>query len=426
MPVVPPQAVLSARYMTRFRCLAGDCEATCCGGGTIPVQESNHRRLTLLAQGDPAASELLERGIELTPEGPGFAKIRFSSSGDCSMRDSAGLCKVHARFGHEALFEVCATYPRYASEVDGDIELFGTLACPEVARLALLADDGFELSQLTLDQAPRVLRNRFATDQPYFKPFKSVRAAFIRLLSEPGLRLPEKLFAMAWMADKLKGVLRRGGAGASRLELDEALGALAEPHVLGSLTANYRQLSLDGALAFSIIVAALRPPPEPRHGAQTEGFDEIWRDVERCYGAGLAPGGALSDATLREAWSRFGSVRSSVAAETDERVDLCLSRYAVNHVLTTPYMLSADLFEFAYELVVRVSCLRFLLATRLRGRAASNEETDRHIVQVTYAFVRSVEHSDLPQVLRQALHSQGLDGLPHAVGFLALWGRAPT
>jgi lysine-N-methylase len=123
--------------MMRFRCLAGDCEATCCGGGIIPVQESNHRRLKVLAQGDAAATELLESGIQLTPEGPAFAKIRFSASGECSMRDAAGLCKVHARFGHEALFEVCATYPRYASEVDEDVELFGTLACPEVSRLGL-------------------------------------------------------------------------------------------------------------------------------------------------------------------------------------------------------------------------------------------------------------------------------------------------
>lgn len=411
--------------MTRFRCLAGDCEATCCGGGIIPVQESSHRRLTVLAAGDSAALQLLERGIERTPSGPDFARIRFTEAGDCTMRDSAGLCQVHARFGHEALFEVCATYPRYASEVDDDVELFGTLACPEVSRLALLADDAFELAHLTLAEQPRILRNRFRTDQPYYRAFKPMRAALVRLISEPGYSLPAKLFVMLWTADKLKGVLHRGCAELSATELDKALGALAEPDVLDSLAASFGALSLDGNLAFSVLVAALRPPPEPRHGAQTESFDAIWRDVVATYGAALAPGASPSEGELREAWARHAAVRAAVPAASDARIDLCLARYVVNHLLTTPYMLSASLFEFAYDLVVRVACLRFLLSTELSGAELPPAEVDRRIVRVAYSFVRTVEHSDLPTELRKVLHAQGLDGLAHAVCFLTLWRSGP-
>jgi lysine-N-methylase len=412
--------------MTRFRCLAGDCEATCCGGGIIPVQESNHRRLTVLAQGDPAAVELLEQGIERTPGGPDFGHIRFTEAGECTMRDSAGLCKVHARFGHEALFEVCATYPRYASEVDDDVELFGTLSCPEVSRLALLADDAFELAHLTLEEPPRILRNRFRTDQPYYRPFKPIRAALVRLISEPGYSLPAKLFVMLWMADKLKGLLHRGCAEVSPTELDKALGALAEPDVLDSLAASFGALTLDGNLAFSVIVAALRPPPEARRGAQTEGFDAVWRDVVACYGPAVAPGAAASEVELREAWAHHAAVRAAVPAASDARIDLCLARYAVNHVLTTPYMLSASLFEFAYDLVMRVACLRFLLTTELSGVELPPAEQDLRIVRVTYSFVRTVEHSNLPAELRKLLHDQGLDGLAHAVCFLALWRPGTT
>ena len=145
--------------MTRFRCLAGDCEATCCGGWGIAVEPSANRRLKLLAKGDLALGQLLERGIELTPDGPDHARLRFLPSGDCSMLDDAGLCSIQAKFGHAALFDVCAAYPRYANEVDGELELFGTLSCPEVARLALLADDGFDVVTVELDEPPRKLRN---------------------------------------------------------------------------------------------------------------------------------------------------------------------------------------------------------------------------------------------------------------------------
>lgn len=368
--------------------------------------------------------ELLERGIERSGHEAGntsFARIRFDEVGACSMRDASGLCRIHQRFGHEALFEVCATYPRYASAVDDDVELFGTLACPEVARLALLADDAFELAHLTLDEPPRVLRNRFRTDEPYYRSFKPVRAALVRLVSEPGYALSEKLFVLLWIADKLKGVLHRGCGEVPATELDRALGALSDPAVLGVVVASFRALSLDGNLAFSVVVASLRPPPEARRGAQTEGFDEIWTGVVARCGAALAPGAAPSEQELRQAFSRYAALRAQLPAAVDARVDLCLARYAVNYLLTTPYMLSQSVFEYACDLVVLVASLRFLLSTALAGAERTDAEVDAQIVRVTYSFVRAVEHSDVPTVLRRALRHQGLDGLAHAVGFLALW-----
>lgn len=421
---VATMAVLAARYMTRFRCLAGDCEATCCGGGVIPVEESNHRHLTVLAQGDRDALGLLERGIERTPHGPGFARIRFDDAGECGMRDDAGLCRIHQRFGHDALFEVCATYPRYASQVDDEVELFGTLACPEAARLALLADDAFELSHFTLDEAPRVFRNHFRTDSPYYRSFKPVRAALVRLVSEPGYGLATKLFVLLWIADKLKGVLRQGGGSVPPTDLDRALSALSEPEVLNNLAESFEKLSLDASLAFSVIVASLRPPAEPRRGAQTAGFDATWRTVVSRCGPALAPGATPSEAELGEAWSRYARLAAELPREGDARVDLLLARYVVNHLLTTPYMLSSTLFDYAYDLVVRAACLRFLLTTALGERAWSEAERDAEIVRVTYSFVRAVEHTGVSAALRQALRAQGLDGLAHAVGFLAVWRPA--
>jgi lysine-N-methylase len=388
------------------------------------VEESSYRRLRILAEPEPDALTLIERGIERTPEGPDFARIRFDDAGECALRDSGGLCKVHQRFGHGALFDVCATYPRYASQVDDDVELFGTLACPEVARLALLAEDAFELAEFELEESPRVLRNRFRTEQPYYRSFKPVRAALVRLISEPGYRLPEKLFVLLWSADKLKGVLRQGGGSVPPTELDQALGALSQPEVLSNLVASFKSLTLDGSLAFSMIAAALRPPPEPRRGAQTAGFLAVWDNVVTRCGPALAPGATPSEGQLGSAWARYVGFRGELPSATDARVDVLLARYVVNHLLTTPFMLSASLFEYAYDLVVRAACLRFLLTTELSGLTLDAAELDARGVRVTYSFVRAVEHSDAPAALRRALGAQGFDGLAHALGFLAVWPSA--
>jgi lysine-N-methylase len=414
LPSVPTK-VASARYMTRFRCLAGDCEATCCGGWGIAVEPSAHRRLTLLAEGDVALGQLLERGIEVTPDGPDYARLRFLPSGGCSMLDEAGLCSIHSKFGHAELFEVCASFPRYANEVDEELELFGTLSCPEVARLSLLADDGFEMTTATLEEVPRKLRNRFNTQKPYFRPFKLVRAAVLKLLGEPGYALSDKLFVLLWMSDKLRQVLHSGCAKVPEAELTSIFGALAEAPVLGALTSSFRSLALDGALPLLVLHAALQPA-SGAGGGQNARFDAILREVWGAFGLASKP----SEADLLGVWNEYTARRGSIPGAVRERLDTCLTRYAKNHLLTTPYMLYENLFDYAYDLVVRLASLRFLLHTRLAGFSGSAAELDEIVVETTFTFARAVEHGDLPRRLQSTLTLQGLAGLAHAACFLAV------
>jgi lysine-N-methylase len=384
------------------------------------VEPSEHRHLKVLAAGDPALGELLERGIELTPDGPDYARLRFLPSGACSMHDATGLCSIHAKFGHAALFGTCATYPRYANEVDGELELFGTLSCPEVARLALLSEDGFELTALELEETPRKLRNRFDTQRPYFRPFKLVRSAWLTLLAEPGYGLSEKLFVLLWVSDKLRPVLYSGCSSVPDAQLNGIFDALGEAQVLGSLASSFRSLELDGPLPLLVLHAALQPMPGQGHGTQTDRFDAIVREVWTTLGLPTGAGEAQSEGELNTVWRRYATRRAQVPAETRARVEACLVRYAINHVLTTPYMLAESLFEYAYDLIVRIASLRFLLYTRLAGPARSPAELERAIVEVVFAFARTVEHGDLPRRLQQTLARQGLDGLAHAACFLSV------
>ena len=426
-----PTKVLSARYMTRFRCLASSCEATCCGGGSVPVEQSTHRRLTLLAERDSAAQEMLAQGIVPLPHPapptasepePPLARLRFLPSGGCSMLDDAGLCRIQSRFGHDELFDVCATYPRYANEIDGAIEVFGTLSCPEVTRLALLSDDGFEQEPTELVQAPRKLRNRFDTESPYFRPYQRVRTALVRLLGEPDFSLSEKLFVALWIADQLRPVLHASGSAVPTTELGAVLDALAGPGVVPKLAATYRDLSIDAGLPLAVIWHTLTPAAHDRAGAQTARFDAVVREVWSTYGR-APPACASTEASeeqLRDLWTNYTEARAAVPGKVQARIDTCLTRYAANHLLTTPYMLQISLFAYAYDLVVRLAMLRFLLHARLSGFAGTPEEVDAHIVEVTYSFVRGVDHAELLTRVQKLLDAQSLNRLPHAVCFLAI------
>lgn len=379
------EIVRSARYMTQFRCLGGDCEDNCCTGWTVPIDKPTHRHLTVLAAGDPAARQLLERGIELTSEGPHFGKLRLDDTGRCSMLDDAGLCEIHTRFGHDALFDVCVTYPRYFSEVDGELELFGTLSCPEVARLCLLRERSLELEQSTQD-APRKLRNQFRTEHPYFEPFLLVRDACVRLLSMLGYSLSEKLFVLLWIANKLSDTVHSKTKAAPRRDVSATLDRLLAPDTVRHLVENYRTLQLDGALAIAVLTSVL---------------DQT-----------------ATSADAAEQWTVQEALRERLSPSAMERIDVCLTRYCLNHLYTTPYMLFDSVFAQARELIWRAAMLRLQLQRRLAGFEGSAEDLDRNLVEVVYRFARRIEHSNLLGQLARALEWQRLNSLAHTVCFL--------
>jgi lysine-N-methylase len=409
--------LVAARYVTRFRCLAGDCEATCCAGLGITLEASEHRRLKVLAAGDPAREAILERAVQLTPNGPHYAQLRTTDGGGCPALDETGLCRIHAQFGHDALFDVCATYPRYANDVDGELEVFGALSCPEMVRLALLSEDGFELEPLQLE-APRKLRNRFETKHPYFRPFRRVQSAVLKLLSEPGYTLSQKLFVLLWAGDKLRPVLHARSSNVPEAGVVAVFDALGESAVLGALASSYASLPLDGRLALRVLHSALRPATAPQPSANTGRFESL---VAQTWQALALPVDAdPNDSELASAWARLDGLRSAQPPEVSERLTACLTRYVANHALTTPYMLYESFFDYAYDLVVRVASLRLLLFTHSAVVQATPTELDGIIVATTFTFARAVDHTDLPRRLQAALAQQGLDSLAHCVAFLAV------
>jgi lysine-N-methylase len=382
---------LAARYMTRFSCLGGDCEDTCCGAGwTVPVDEPTHRHLRVLAERDPRVQHWLSTGVQRTPEGPDFARLVFGDDGTCSMLRPSGLCSLHAELGPDALSEVCATYPRYFNLVDDSLELFGTISCPEVARQCLLHDDALELEPLTLEQPPRKLRNHLNTQPPYYRPYRALREALSGLLGTPSLPLADKLFALLWFTQQLSSIVFEGCQAIPEAELNAALRQLRQPEVLAALSANYRALSVSGSFALPVVQRALE-------------------------------GDTHADARHAELdWDRYCALRARVPEPALARVDACLTRYAVNQLLTTPYMLEKTPFAHARDLVVRVAALRYLLVLQLAGFSGSSVELDERIVDVSYRFARRLEHSGLFEKLGRELESQQLGSLAHSVGFISL------
>lgn len=163
------------RYLERFRCIAERCEDTCCRGLLIPLSPRDVAEL--------ARHGVAEKAIDR--EQFGAAVLRKDPSGACVLLSDQGRCGLQERVGHDALPTACADFPR----VHVGKGRVGTLACPEIARLALLAEDAMD----------QVVPGSTDPVTPV-----GARARLAAVLHNPDAELGPALWAIAAMADALE------------------------------------------------------------------------------------------------------------------------------------------------------------------------------------------------------------------------------
>ncbi|MCG9088542.1 flagellin lysine-N-methylase [Laribacter hongkongensis] len=147
-PMIVPE------YLTDFRCIGPACEDNCCQSRwRIDIDKAAFH--TLKKTTDPVLAPLVRTGItrnrSANASEQNYARIPFNEARHgCLMFSDEGWCSVHARLGEKALSDICATYPRHTTCIDGVWQQAATLSCPEVARRALLPTKPMHFVEHTL------------------------------------------------------------------------------------------------------------------------------------------------------------------------------------------------------------------------------------------------------------------------------------
>jgi lysine-N-methylase len=157
--LITPQSLSTPKYMTEFRCLGGECPATCCGGWRIHVDRETYDRWQALPLHDmrealrTAAQPIAQSSA--VGDADEYAAIALNASNQCSLLSSDGMCSVQKQLGEEAIPLVCHTFPRDYSKVGNDLRMYGKLGCPEIARLVLTDPQAMELRRDVSAGSPR-------------------------------------------------------------------------------------------------------------------------------------------------------------------------------------------------------------------------------------------------------------------------------
>jgi lysine-N-methylase len=393
--------------MTRFACLAERCDDVCCHDWSVEVDEASYARLRGVWTADDGGGRPFDELVVLNPRRRGpqdHAHLQVADTGRCALLEPSGLCGVHRRHGPSALSNACAQFPRSVHRFDAPTttatrwELTGSLACPEAARLCLLAEDAVEWvpsepSQFLRPEVARPSAGGTAQAREAFDPVRQLAASILRDDTWPW---STRLALLAHAADRLDPLLEaathpNGG--------DTARRALAtEIEQLGLLPA---QLELHHWLisraffpgaAVSALSAWLVNRTTLRHGAR---FGALVAGLAATYGPDTNNSEVLG--------ARFQVRRADLGFRFGVRLEQYFRNYALNFVMREPFIEQASLGEYVYGLLVRLGLLKHLLIgqpaveplTAQLGEPASQDELaalDRLAVQVFQAFARDVEH----------------------------------
>ncbi|GAA0086211.1 hypothetical protein UT300007_26500 [Clostridium sp. CTA-7] len=117
-------------YFDEFKCIASECEDTCCAGWGIVIDEETHKRYLSVEGkfGDELRSKILNEDGENI----------FALQGDrCSFLNENNFCDIYNELGADSLCYTCRQYPRYLEEFGNLREIGISLSCPEAARIIL-------------------------------------------------------------------------------------------------------------------------------------------------------------------------------------------------------------------------------------------------------------------------------------------------
>ncbi len=116
-------------YFKEFRCIASECEATCCSGWQIVIDDESLDRYDKVE--GSFRSELLNGIVK------GEDVFQQQTNRDCYFLNGDNLCEIYKELGEESLCFTCKNYPRHIEEFEELNEVSLAISCPVVAKIIL-------------------------------------------------------------------------------------------------------------------------------------------------------------------------------------------------------------------------------------------------------------------------------------------------
>ena len=210
---------LRTNLVSKFKCLADDCEDTCCqhwsmqlDGATFAKYQDEKPELLAVAQIDSDGGCIMKKDPQT-----GYC-VKFSD----------GKCGIQVEYGEDFLGDACALYPRITRKIGDIVVQTATMSCPEIARLALYGEDPFSFAKGAINRIPHEIKN-VLPDEMTPQDALAIHEAFIAATEDENASAEHILARINSVANSLQNIAKKDWLGATPVYLRLADGRLPAP-----------------------------------------------------------------------------------------------------------------------------------------------------------------------------------------------------
>ena len=187
---------IKPNYYNKFKCTADKCEATCCAGWQIVIDEESLERYE---KEQDAYGDVLRECIDWE-EGV----FRQDTCKRCAFLNSDNLCDMYKHLGEESLCVTCTNYPRHIEEFENLREITLAISCPEVAHIILSQKEPVTFYEEEVDGQDEEFED---FDPFFFSYLEDGREILLKLLQNRALSISVRVALMQQFAEEMQGII---------------------------------------------------------------------------------------------------------------------------------------------------------------------------------------------------------------------------
>lgn len=193
-------------YVDKFQCKGANCNAACCKGWRIFIDEKTYEQYSQAAD----AQEIIKH-MEFDSAYKNYL-VTLDEKNFCPFLNEDNLCRLQLEHGEEFLSKTCATYPRRTLNFKRFFERSLTLSCPVVADLILFNREPMRFEFVKVSEkihsvGDKILMNSLPIVTEAFADMMfEVQGTMISILQERRLSLNQRLIVLGFFLDKLEEI----------------------------------------------------------------------------------------------------------------------------------------------------------------------------------------------------------------------------
>ena len=183
-------------YYNKFKCIADKCEATCCQGWQIVVDQSSLERYE---DESGAYAKTLKERIDWK-EGV----FKQDCHKRCAFLKDNNLCDMYEHLGEESLCVTCTNYPRHIEEFENIREITLAISCPEVARIILSQQEPVSFYEEELEEEEEEMDD---FDPFFFLYLEDARTVLLSIIQNRSIPMAIKVVLVINMAEEMQEII---------------------------------------------------------------------------------------------------------------------------------------------------------------------------------------------------------------------------